>query len=210
MAHPGTDEFDLLRTTALSLGAIEAEVIPAEWVVVEHHVTLKCRTGCLGYGRKLTCPPHVPTPGEFSQILSEYRFALIVKFESPATADREVFRSLYWSWLDPSSPPEQREQASRFWEEYFEDSPQILSVMLELERTAFNAGFTFALALVNGSCRLCETCNVESGICRHPTRARIPEHAVGINMKRTAERAGMPLRFPIEGRATPMALLLID
>lgn len=31
--------------------------------------------------------------------------------------------------------------------------------------TAFNAGYTLALALVNGSCRLYETCNVKGGIC---------------------------------------------
>jgi hypothetical protein len=29
-------------------------------------------------------------------------------------------------------------------------------------------------------------------------------------MKKTAELAGMPIRFPITGRAEPMALLLID
>ncbi|MFA6226659.1 MAG: DUF2284 domain-containing protein [Methanoregula sp.] len=31
----------------------------------------------------------------------------------------------------------------------------------ELEKTAFNAGYTLALAFVNGSYRLCETCNVK-------------------------------------------------
>lgn len=133
ITHSGTDNFDLLCTTALAHDAVEAVVIPAAWVSVERHVALKCRTGCLGYGRKLTSPPHVPTPAEFSRILGEYRFALLVQFESSATADREVTRSLYRSWLDPSSPPERREQAARFWEEYFEDSTRILSVMLELE-----------------------------------------------------------------------------
>lgn len=82
--------------------------------------------------------------------------------------------------------------------------------MLELEKTAFNAGYTFAIAFVNGSCRLCEKCNVEKGICIHPNMARIPEHAVGINMKKTAEEAGMALKFPIEGNPEPMAVLLID
>jgi predicted metal-binding protein len=83
-------------------------------------------------------------------------------------------------------------------------------MMLELERTAFNAGNTFALAFVNGSCRLCESCNVKGGICLHPTQARIPEHAVGVNMVATAEKAGMPIRFPVQGHPELMALLLID
>jgi predicted metal-binding protein len=33
---------------------------------------------------------------------------------------------------------------------------------------------------------------------------------VGINMKKTARDAGMPLQFPIGQHPEPMALLLID
>jgi predicted metal-binding protein len=40
--------------------------------------------------------------------------------------------------------------------------------------------------------------------------ARIPEHAVGINMKKTAAESGMPLKFPIKGQPEPMSILLID
>lgn len=210
MSQRDFKQFDFLRAAAEEWGAVQAKVIPADQVVVEHRVTLKCRSGCMGYGNKLTCPPHVPTPDEFAKILSEYSAALIVKFQSPAQADDDLIRSIYKSWLDPDSPKETKEDAARFWSEYFADSPRILDVMLELEKLAFNSGHTFALALVNGSCRLCDTCNIKNGVCLHPTRARIPEHAVGINMKKTAELAGMPIRFPITDRAEPMALLLID
>ncbi|WP_269849686.1 DUF2284 domain-containing protein [Methanosarcina horonobensis] len=79
-----------------------------------------------------------------------------------------------------------------------------------MKKTAFNEGFTFAVAFVNGSCRLCEKCNVEKGICIHSNMARIPEHAVGINMKKTAAEAEMPLVFPIKGQPEPMSILLID
>ena len=72
------------------------------------------------------------------------------------------------------------------------------------------SGYTLALVFVGGPCRLCETCNVKAGICIHPTRARIPQHAVGINMKKTAERAGMPIRFLAAGHPEPMAILLVD
>jgi predicted metal-binding protein len=51
---------------------------------------------------------------------------------------------------------------------------------------------------------------VKNGICAHPSMARIPEHAVGVNMKKTAEKAGMEIRFPVSGNPTPMAMLLID
>ena len=200
---------EFLKKKALDMGAIDAKIIPADKVRVENRVTLKCR-GCVGYGKKLTCPPHVPTPDEFRKILGEYEHALLVKFQSPAEADDDVYRSIYKYWLDPAAPKDKKEQATQFWNEYFGYSKDIALSMLELEKTAFNAGYTFALAMVNGSCRLCEKCNVENGLCLHPNMARIPEHAVGINMKKTAEDAGMPITFPVSGKPTPMALLLIE
>ncbi|MGA9141899.1 MAG: DUF2284 domain-containing protein [Methanocella sp.] len=65
-------------------------------------------------------------------------------------------------------------------------------------------------AFVNGLCKLYEKCNLENGICLHPNMARIPEHAVGINMKKTAAEAGMAITFPIGQTPEPMAILLID
>ena len=202
--------FEHLEKMALELGAVDAKVIPADWVCVEDRVVLKCRAGCVGYGKKLTCPPHVPTPDQFRKILGEYRYALLVKFRSPALASDDVVRSIYRYWLDPAAPADKKAEATRFWADYFEYSKLILDAMLQLEKAAFNDGNSFALAFVNGSCRLCEKCNVEAGVCLHPHIARIPEHAVGINMKKTAEIAGMALKFPVDGHPEPMAILLID
>jgi predicted metal-binding protein len=204
-----SEKFDLLTKTALDLGAIEAKIIPSNMVFVEDRVVLKCR-GCVGYGKKLTCPPHVPTPEELRRILGEYSYAMLVKFRSPARTDDDVVKSIYKYWLDPEAPEGKKDEASKFWTDYFEYSKKMHLWMLELEKTAFNEGFTFAVAFVNGSCRLCEKCNVENGICLHNNIARIPEHAVGINMKKTAAEAGMALKFPIEGNPEPMAILLID
>ena len=202
--------FAFLEKAAQELGAIEARVIPASDVIVENRVPLKCRTGCVGYGKKLTCPPHVPSVDEFRKILSEYSYVMLVKFSSPARAENDVICSIYRYWLDPDAPEDKKEQAEAFWKDYFGESRRILLAMLELEKTAFNAGYTLALALVNGSCRLCESCNVKNGICTHPSMARIPEHALGVNMKKTAEKAGMAILFPVMGNPTPMAMLLID
>lgn len=203
-------DFAFLIDAARELGAAEAKVIPAAEIVVENRVALKCRAGCIGYGKKLTCPPHVPTPDEFRKILSEYRYALLVKYVSPAQAEPDVICSIYRYWLDPEAPVDKKEQATQFWKDHFNGTGAFAPMMLELERRAFNAGNPFALAFINGSCRLCETCNVKSGICIHPTQARIPEHAVGVNMVATAEKAGMPIRFPVQGHPELMALLLID
>jgi predicted metal-binding protein len=162
------------------------------------------------YRKNLTCPPYVPTPDEFRKVLAEYRFALLVKFSSKTCADPDVICSLYKYWLDEDAPADKKEQAERFWNDYFNGSKEILPVMLELEKTAFNAGYTLSLAFVGGSCRLCETCNVKAGVCIHPSRARIPEHAVGTHMEKTAETAGMPIKFPAAGHPEPMAILLVD
>jgi predicted metal-binding protein len=209
--EPGKErDFQFLVDAARTLGAADAKLIPTTDVIVENRVALKCRAGCIAYGKKLTCPPHVPTPDEFRKILAEYRYALLVKFISPAQADPEVISSIYRYWLDPCAPADKKAEAEKFWKDHFNGTGAFAPMMLELERAAFNAGNPFALAFINGSCRLCETCNVKAGICIHPTQARIPEHAVGINMVKTAEMAGMPVQFPVRGHPELMALLLID
>ena len=97
------EELNFLVKKALELEAIEAKIIPTYKVFVEKRVVLKCR-GCIGYGKKLTCPPHVPTVDEFREILKEYRYALLVKFRSPAVADEEIAKAPYRTWLDPAGP----------------------------------------------------------------------------------------------------------
>jgi predicted metal-binding protein len=63
---------------AKKLGAAEAKVIAAASVVTGRWVRLKCQFGCGGYGQRLTCPPHSPTPEETAAVLAEYRVALLV------------------------------------------------------------------------------------------------------------------------------------
>lgn len=203
-------DLEFLEKEALKLGASDARVISSNDIFVENRVILKCKSGCITYGTRLTCPPYVPTPDEFRKILTEYHYALLVQFTSTASTKPEVICSLYKNMLDNKVDPQEKEAAASFMNEYVQGNTERLEVMLELEKIAFNAGFTFAIALVNGSCRLCETCNLKTGKCLHPTRARIPEHALGINMKKTAEHAGMPIQFPVIGHPHPMAILLID
>jgi predicted metal-binding protein len=213
--HMKSDENDLsrfvyLEKAARELGAIDAKVVPASNIIVENRVRLKCRAGCMGYGKRLTCPPYVPTVDEFRKILSEYQYALLVKFSCPAKAEPDIICSILKYQFDPKAPIEKKEKADAFMKECVGENKRILLTMLELEKIAFNAGNTFAMALTNGSCRLCENCNIKNGVCNHPTMARLSEHAVGINMKKTAEKAGMAIRFPVVGNPTLMAVLLID
>ncbi|MEI6424719.1 MAG: DUF2284 domain-containing protein, partial [Lentisphaerota bacterium] len=63
---------------AVSLGALDAKIIPADSVVTAAWVRLKCQFGCGGYGQCLTCPPHSPAPEKTAEIISCYRKAILL------------------------------------------------------------------------------------------------------------------------------------
>jgi len=205
-----SEMLEQIREKALELGATQSKIIPAKEIVVENRVVLKCRLGCDEYGRKLTCPPHTIAVDEFRKMLGEYRWALLLKFRSRAQAGPEVASSLLRTEYDPGICAERKTEAAQFWAVWKDQKRKILLAVLELERTAFNLGCTLALGFTSGSCELCEKCNTAVGICLHPTMARLPEHAVGINMKETMAKAGIPLSFPFQGHPEPSGLLLID
>ena len=45
------EKFDFLEKMALKMGAVDTRVITVADVCVENRVTLKCRAGCVGYGK---------------------------------------------------------------------------------------------------------------------------------------------------------------
>jgi predicted metal-binding protein len=65
-------------SAARRLGAAEAKLIDPASVVTAPWVRLKCQYGCAGYGRRLTCPPHSPTPEETRRVLDCYSSALLL------------------------------------------------------------------------------------------------------------------------------------
>lgn len=65
---------------AMDMGANQAKIIPAQDVVVKNWVRVKCRYGCGGYGKCLTCPPYSPTPEETRNIIADYNKALLMRF----------------------------------------------------------------------------------------------------------------------------------
>ena len=200
---------DFLLDEAKRLGAVEAKIIGSERVVVEDRVLLKCRTGCDSYGKKFVCPPFTPTPDEFRNILREYRKVLIVKFPADAAAEEDVGRSLLKNQYSPQTPSALREGTKSFWNAWGSDKKRILLAMLDLEKAAFNRGYTLAVSLTAGSCTLCAECNMEVS-CSHPTMARYPEHALGVNVKKTLKNAGISITFPFERHPEGVGMLLID
>jgi predicted metal-binding protein len=202
-------EFDFLLEEAKRLGAREARIIGSNKVVVEDRVLLKCRTGCDSYGKKFVCPPYTPTPDEFRRMLKEYKKVLIVKFPADAEAEKDVGRSLQKNQCSPETPPDLRERTKDFWDVWGGDKRRILLAMLELEKAAFNRGYTLAVSLTAGSCTLCAKCNMEA-TCTHPTMARYPEHALGVNVKKTLKNVGISIKFPFEKHPEGIGMLLID
>jgi predicted metal-binding protein len=203
-------DFSYLRKSALELGAVEAKVIPASSVVVEDRVRLKCLTGCDDYGLKFCCPPYTPSVDEFRKMLKDYRFALFLKFETSAETSDDVAQSVMRYMYDPDVPASLKEKAQSYYANWLVDAKRILLAMLELERTAFNHGCVFATAFMAGSCMLCTKCDMSAKTCTHPTMMRYPEHAVGINMIKTAKNAGSSVSFPVKGKPEATGLLLID
>jgi predicted metal-binding protein len=201
--------FDFLLEEAKRLGAREAKIIGSNKVVVENRVLLKCRAGCDSYGKKFVCPPYTPTPDEFRRMLKEYHKVLIVKFPAEAEAEEEVGRSLQKNQCSPAIPPDLRERTNKFWNVWGADKRRILLAMLELEKAAFNRGYTLAVSLTAGSCTLCAKCDMEA-TCTHPTMARYPEHALGVNVKKTLRNAGLSIKFPFEKHPEGIGMLLID
>jgi predicted metal-binding protein len=203
------NEFTFLLEEANRLGAREAKIISPNKVVVEDRVLLKCRAGCHMYGHKFVCPPYTPTPDEFRKMLKEYENILIVKFPADAEAEEDVGRNLLKNQCSPETLPDLRDRTKKFWDVWNGDKRRILLAMLELEKAAFNRGYTLAVSLTAGSCTLCAKCNMEA-TCTHPTMARYPEHALGVNVKKTLKNVGMSIKFPFEKHPEGLGMLLID
>jgi predicted metal-binding protein len=204
------EKFDFLRKKALEMGAVDAKVITADKIIVEDRIVLKCRVGCVNYGKTLACPPHTPTAEEFRKVVSEYSYALFMKFESQAKADPELAKHLSKSETDSTIPKDIKDKIRAFWAAWKEDKLNMLSAVLDLEKTAMNKGYPLAVGLVSGYCQLCEQCTLDRKTCVYPTRARYSEEAVGVNVQATAKNAGIKVTFPFEKNPVSFALLLID
>jgi predicted metal-binding protein len=204
------EKYQFLVKLALDNGAADAKIIPANKVVVEDRVVLKCKIGCNHYGKTLACPPYTPSAEEFRKIVSEYNYAMFMKFKSKAQADPEVYKKLAVAETDPTVPKEVKEKAAKFWADWKDDKKQMLQSVVDLEKAAMNKGYSLAISFVSGTCQLCEKCNTETKICVHPNLARWSEDAVGVNVRKTAANAGIEVSFPFAKNPESFALILID
>ena len=171
-------------------GAATAAAIPAERIVVDERVRLKCRVPvCDSYGKNLMCPPFVMSVGEFRRALRLYEEAVILQVGGEIAGGDENFPT-----------PDVFAPAGRLHE------------LVNLgEREAFRNGFRFAAGLIGGCCRLCAVCVAAEGgtHCRFPFRARPSLEAMGIDVVATLAQAGLPLFFPVRERVIWTGLILV-
>jgi predicted metal-binding protein len=203
------ESLDFLRKQAIDLGAVDAKIIQVEKIVIEDRVVFKCKLGCEKYGKTLACPPYAPSPDEFRKIVSEYRHAIFMKFRTQVEGDSELIKYLSKTG-DPSIPLDMKEKVDKFWLGWKDEMKKLLNIIHKLEKAAANEGYLLAVGLVSGACQLCEKCNVEKGVCIHPTMKRYSEEGVGVNVKATAEKAGIKFTLPFNKNPETFALLLID
>ena len=206
----GAEKFQFLVKLALENGATDAKIIPTNKVVIENRVVLKCKVGCNHYGKTLACPPYTPSAGEFRKIVSEYSYAMFMKYKSNAEATPEVLAKLMVAETDTTVSKEIKEKAAKFWQDWKDDKRKMLESVVGLEKAAMNKGYSLAISFISGHCQLCEKCNTETRICRNPNLARWSEDAVGVNVKKTAANAGISITFPFAKNPESFAILLID
>jgi predicted metal-binding protein len=203
------ESLNFLKKQAFDLGAEDAKIISVKKIVIEDRVVFKCKLGCEKYGKTLACPPYAPTPEEFRKIVSEYHFAMFMKFKTKVEGDSELIKYLS-KGDDPSVPLDMKVKVNKFWSAWKAEMKKLLDIVHDLEKVSAKEGYLLAVGLVSGACQLCEKCNVEKGVCIHPTMKRFSEEGVGVNVKATAEKAGIKFTLPFDKNPETFALLLID
>ena len=194
--------FSDLIEIAREAGATAARIIPSENVTLDERVRLKCEVPrCARYGQFLTCPPLEMPVEVFARLLARYRWGLLVQVEAKNIHSLDKGQGR----IDPTILKDNREIHRPF-------RLQLLRVVEAVEAAAFKKGMCFAAGFVGGSCVLCERC-VENKIteaCRHPFRARPPMEAVGIDVLKTAEKAGLPIHLSSSKNVLWTGLVLLE
>ena len=160
---------ELAIQEALTGGADHAVPIDPDQVIVDERVRLKCRVPiCDAYNQSLMCPPNVLTVDEFKNLLSMYSEAILIQVRASGNSEEEIIAA----------------------------ELHVQNLISELETKALMRGNYFVAGFGAAQCRLCPTCvGVKSTEkCRHPFRARPSMEAVGINIYKTCENAGVPIK----------------
>ena len=188
------DRFEQLIKIARERRATEAKIIPVDEIVLDERVILKCQVPlCKEYGNHLLCPPNSPSLAQFREALKKYSNALLIQLRTQTNQ------------LD-STAEESGEKA------IYSRANELHEIVNVVEKAAQELHVTFAAGFIGGACKLCDPCvGVKSGKpCKHPFKARPSMEAVGIDVHRTAQNAGLGFSPDIEKEVVWNGLLLLE
>ena len=195
---------------AMELGATNAKSFNAKGVVVDERVRLKCLIPpCDDYGLNLMCPPYVMSVKEFREIFSKYQWTILIQIETPFTTEmkKQIKQAKEVSELYAS-----KKFANTYKKNFDPVRSKLHNIINKVEAQATMLGYRFATGFIGGSCKLCPECvatvNSEEP-CRHPFRARPSMEAMGIDVYKTAENAGLPFKIPPKNKTVWNGLVLV-
>jgi predicted metal-binding protein len=184
--HGLESELSKLASMAEKHG-VSARQIASRDVVVSQWVRFKCRYGCKGYGKHLSCPPYAPAPAETRAMVDEYETGLLLRFDGVPGHDT----------FGPDDIPED------FHSFYRDLILWVNRTVHMLEKTAFYDGFYKAFGFGGYPCIYCDECVAEQRKgpvdesyrrrCRHMDLVRPSMEAAGMDVFATAKNAGWDL-----------------
>ncbi|MDH5696294.1 MAG: DUF2284 domain-containing protein [Dehalococcoidia bacterium] len=176
-------DLERFRQKALEFGASAAEVIPASHVVVQERVWLKCLVPrCHMAGTSPYCPPNTPQPEFMRKVISQYRWAVLLKRDVRPLEDYVA-----------TSRAQQKEKPGLAIGKGFHTKTH--EIVGRLEVYAQTEGYDLAMGFACGTCRinLCQgaPCSfIEKGECRFSQRARPSMEGVGIDVFDLCNKVG--------------------
>lgn len=149
---------------AKKMGAPKAIIIDTDNIIIEDWVRLKCKYGCGGFRKYLTCPPFSPTPEETRNVIKCYSKALLMIFENISFEDDK------------------------------DDNVSIglRDIVFQLEREFFLDGYYKAFGMAAGPCHFCDECDTSSR-CKFSEKVRPSMESCGIDVYKTLKNCGFKL-----------------
>jgi predicted metal-binding protein len=139
--------------------------IPGGDVVVQAWVRFKCTYACTGFGKHAHCPPNVPSVAECRELFQGYERVAVIHLQK-ALAEGE--QSVGWK-------------------------REVNDKLLDLERSAFLAGYYKSLVLFPGDCVHCAECVTNPADCKRQGSARPVPEALAVDVYATARSLGFPI-----------------
>jgi predicted metal-binding protein len=179
-------ELAKLNAMAMEQGVLTRRITSSH-VVVSQWVRFKCRYGCKGYAKHLSCPPYAPSPAETRAMVNEYETGLLFRFDGVPGHDH----------FGPDDiPPD-------FHAFYKDLILKVNRLIHRVEKTAFYDGFYKAFGFGGYPCIYCDECVAEQRQgpvdeslrrrCHHMDLVRPSMEAAGMDVFATAKNVGWDL-----------------